>query len=587
MNNEEVKYALSFLGLDEHNLDIDKINDAYNKCAKRNAGREYILNKLDLAKDILINYVYDNENNIINDLTNPLHEISSSIDVVRENIDNTNKEDLNILLTSIKNNIHDFQSNLDNLMKSIASIKAEADLLVLDVASLEKYQNTLQNKEEELLKVEEQVNIDTQIKELNNKKNQLIAQSEKVYNDMRINLTAEKFDELKKVYENLSSEIKDIDAEITKLKELKDDSVLNNHTLNDFTKSLEDNVKTENLIPQDDLLTSYKEIDNKEDNLLNIQPISNSHKINNEDVKLDNILDFANQNVVDNSNIVTEEEQQENTIDEQPILEEQVPQIDESQLNVVNPMDEIIRLNEEPVNEKNSEMSNEEIDDLEQKIISNTEAMTNENNNEMTNKKEIDLIDISRPKPSGVQVTKNFANDIKTNKVGRKLEKNTYKIEKKPVGFLGKLREKIKTNKINKEIKKNIQMLNKKYKDVYLAYLNIEKLKELESATIDEQEKSRYTKLISKLLHDKKGEIDYLNYVANELDNYDSIYNNIKDDMEYQSIINLPNELDNFNLEDLERNLEEISSDYSEADATSLYELANKIKDLKINGRVR
>ena len=207
----------------------------------------------------------------------------------------------------------------------------------------------------------------------------------------------------------------------------------------------------------------------------------------------------------------------------------------------------------------------------------------------MEEQKELDLIDISRPKltASGIQVTKNFANDIKTKQVKRKIKKNPNQVVKKPVGFLGKLKEKIRTAKVNRDIKKNIMVLKEKYQSVYEDYLKIEKLKDMETTIMGQEQKSRIDALINKLYNGKKESIDYLDYVINELDNYNDMYPNIKDEMVYQTIISLPRELENIDIDKLEKELKDKVAEYKEEDITALETLIGNINNTRNNGRSR
>lgn len=154
-------------------------------------------------------------------------------------------------------------------------------------------------------------------------------------------------------------------------------------------------------------------------------------------------------------------------------------------------------------------------------------------------------------KPTGIQTTKAFVNNIKDNQNNYNFQKNTKKIIKTPSTFIDKLSLKINAAKTNKKIKELNALITEKYQTMYYDYYRITSLKKMISETLDKGNDAQaevYQNLIDKLYFNKANMVDAIRKYEEQLSSYDNEKPGIKDKLVNQIILDLPSyDLDDFN----------------------------------------
>lgn len=175
---------------------------------------------------------------------------------------------------------------------------------------------------------------------------------------------------------------------------------------------------------------------------------------------------------------------------------------------------------------------------------------------------------------SGISTTKSSAERISSLEFSD--EEN--EVIKKPVGLLDKLRYKLNKKNIDKarvELTKEIRKLN-------YDYLRINKLKELIELENNEMQKNEYEKLINKLYVGKDFDVKYIKENLSKLENIDP---DIKDELLNEIVSELPNDVNDYNVNDeIVDNLyvgSNASQDYTEDDVKSFEEMINEIDGIK------
>ena len=634
----EKSTALKLFNLTEEELTQDSINRAYERLVGT------INNDvLDDARLVLLEETLDVSRGTTNlaSISNQLDEAKRDLNNFSEGLEESLNE-----ANRIVNDIKELKERIEQLEKQKVEIANNINNANDSIYRLQNNIDELEIQKQILADKEDKKNRKNRIEELNNDIKVLNQELEKIYEQMGT-ATVEDFDDLKRQREAVISLIEDHKRELASLeyapkktiykkkvikkvkkkdKILTEDEMKNDHPIK--VNEVEDVQNVDELRNKDEikeLFAPQAEISNAE---LNTSIFDN----NNIDDMVQNI-DMADSNIptgeirfdgneeeaykekygnieLSYPNSLVDDQVESEQQFEQPIFDAnaQVPDdslvVDKGNFELNIPTDKVS--NEEQVitsdNEVEQSIISSEPDyskeitfEEEPSLNIDAELINDVNANEpvmeeASNVQEESVQEPSLEKPkaddlnfSGIQVTKTFINDMQNNENGFEVKQDTVDVVKKPMGFMGKLKQKFNSIVHGKSIQESKDNLKKVMEEVYLDNLKIQKVNN-EMAALDKFSPQivDYEKLLAKLYAGKKGRIEYIEFLESILDKFNDIYPNIKDETFNSIVASLPSDVEY----DVGAAITEVvnsneSNSYSDDDVSMLDDFVRTVNEVK------